>query len=71
MVLLARTTPLSSDGHGIKPTKALSLFFASIKEDDGVTLRKGIELRKIEKMGGRGVDANQVNNLNNFPNIFI
>ncbi|KIJ27607.1 hypothetical protein M422DRAFT_62004 [Sphaerobolus stellatus SS14] len=57
MVLLARTTQLTSQ---TKPSKALSLFFARIKEDDGITLKKGIELRKIEKMGGRGVDANQV-----------
>jgi len=62
MVLLARTTdlPSSSSEATTKPTKSLSLFFARIKEDDGVTPKKGVELRKIEKMGGRGVDANQV-----------
>ncbi|KAL0946356.1 hypothetical protein HGRIS_012589 [Hohenbuehelia grisea] len=57
MVLLARTTPLSALE---KPSEGLSLFFADIKEEDGVTPRKGIELRQISKMGGRAVDANQV-----------
>ncbi|KAF8519623.1 acyl-CoA dehydrogenase/oxidase [Hysterangium stoloniferum] len=58
MVLLARTTPFNTPG--VKPTQSLSLFFASIKEEDGVTPRKGIEMRKIRKMGGRGVDSNQI-----------
>jgi acyl-CoA dehydrogenase len=58
MVLLARTTPLNTSG--IKPTESLSLFFAPIKEEDGVTPRKGIEMKKISKMGGRGVDSNHV-----------
>lgn len=57
MVLLARTTPLSD---GKKPSECLSLFFADIKEADGTTPKKGIELRRITKMGGRAVDANQV-----------
>lgn len=59
MVLLARTTP--SGTPGVKPSRCLSLFFARIREDDGITLKKGIEMRKIRKMGGRGVDSNEVN----------
>ncbi|GJJ14534.1 hypothetical protein Clacol_008799 [Clathrus columnatus] len=58
MVLLARTTP--QETSGVKPSQCLSLFFPRIKEDDGVTLRKGIEMRKIRKMGGRGVDSNEI-----------
>lgn len=58
MVLLARTTP--SGTPGVKSSQCLSLFFARIREDDGVTLKRGIEMRKIRKMGGRGVDSNEV-----------
>ncbi|KAJ8507302.1 hypothetical protein ONZ45_g10318 [Pleurotus djamor] len=57
MVLLARTTPLQASQT---PSKGLSLFFADIKEEDGVTPKKGIQLQTISKMGGRAVDANQV-----------
>ena len=57
MVLLARTKPRAELK---KPAEGLSLFFADIKEDDGITSKKGVELHKISKMGGRGVDANQV-----------
>ena len=57
MVLLARTTPR---GELKKRSEELSLFFVDIKEEDGVTPKQGVELRKIQKMGGRGVDANQV-----------
>jgi acyl-CoA dehydrogenase len=57
MVLLARTKPYAELK---KPSEGLSLFFVDIKEEDGVTSKKGVELRKIRKMGGRGVDANQV-----------
>ncbi|KAF8581484.1 acyl-CoA dehydrogenase NM domain-like protein [Ramaria rubella] len=61
MVLLARTTPLSElQKSNTKPSEALSLFFADIKEQDGVTPQTGIELRRIKKMGGKAVDANQV-----------
>lgn len=58
MVLLARTLPHGASG--VKPSECLSLFFAKIREDDGKTLKKGIEMRKIRKMGGRGVDSNEV-----------
>ncbi|EEP78158.1 acyl-CoA dehydrogenase [Uncinocarpus reesii 1704] len=52
MVLLARTTPLEEVTN---PTRGLSLFFIDFDKD-----APGLELRKIKKMGGRSVDANEV-----------
>ncbi|KAJ8700338.1 hypothetical protein PTI98_003373 [Pleurotus ostreatus] len=57
MVLLARTIPLDQLDN---PLKGLSLFFADIKKEDGVTPKRGIDLQRISKMGGRAIDANQV-----------
>ena len=52
MVLLARTTPLQDVK---KPSEGLSLFFLDLHKD-----APGLELKKIKKMGGRSVDANEV-----------
>ena len=52
MILLARTTPLKDVK---KPSEGLSLFFVDFN-----TSAPGLELRKIKKMGGRAVDANEV-----------
>jgi acyl-CoA dehydrogenase len=52
MILLARTTPLEDVS---KPSEGLSLFCIDI--DRGA---RGLDLRKIKKMGGRAVDANEV-----------
>lgn len=52
MVLLARTTPLDQVK---KPSEGLSLFFV-----DFDTSKPGLDLKKIKKMGGRAVDANEV-----------
>lgn len=52
MILLARTTPLKDVK---KPSEGLSLFFIDFN-----TSNPGLELRKIKKMGGRAVDANEV-----------
>ena len=52
MILLARTTPLKDVK---KPSEGLSLFFIDFN-----TNTSGLELRKIRKMGGRAVDANEV-----------
>ncbi|RSM12421.1 hypothetical protein CEP52_002477 [Fusarium oligoseptatum] len=52
MILLARTTPLEEVK---KPSEGLSLF--SIDLNRG---QPGLDLRKIKKMGGRAVDANEV-----------
>ncbi|KAH8597113.1 acyl-CoA dehydrogenase fadE12 [Bisporella sp. PMI_857] len=52
MVLLARTTPVDQVR---KPSEGLSLFFI-----DFDTSKPGLELKKIKKMGGRAVDANEV-----------
>ena len=52
MVLLARTTPLDQVQ---KPSEGLSLFFI-----DFDPTQPGLELKKIKKMGGRAVDANEV-----------
>ncbi|KAF2020898.1 acyl-CoA dehydrogenase NM domain-like protein [Aaosphaeria arxii CBS 175.79] len=52
MVLLARTTPLSSV---TKPSESLSLFFIDLDKS-----APGLELKKIKKMGGRAIDANEV-----------
>lgn len=52
MVLLARTTPLEEVK---KPSEGLSMFCI-----DFDTSKSGLELKKIKKMGGRAVDANEV-----------
>ena len=52
MVLLARTTPLEEVK---KKSDGLSLFFIDLDKDS-----PGLELKKIKKMGGRAVDANEV-----------
>ncbi|MCJ1364860.1 hypothetical protein MMC16_003977 [Acarospora aff. strigata] len=52
MVLLARTTPLEEVK---KASEGLSLFFIDFDKT-----APGLELRKIKKMGGRAVDANEV-----------
>ncbi|KAI1099049.1 acyl-CoA dehydrogenase/oxidase [Jackrogersella minutella] len=52
MILLARTTPLEDVK---KPSEGLSLFCIDLNKDD-----PGLEMRKIKKMGGRAVDANEV-----------
>ncbi|GKU23015.1 unnamed protein product [Fusarium langsethiae] len=53
MILLARTTPLEEVQ---KPTEGLSLFCIDIGDRN----KPGLDLRKIKKMGGRAVDANEV-----------
>lgn len=52
MVLLARTTPLEEVK---KPSEGLSMFYV-----DFDLTQPGLEAKKIRKMGGRAVDANQV-----------
>jgi acyl-CoA dehydrogenase len=52
MVLLARTTPLEEVK---KPSEGLSLFFIDFDKS-----QPGLEMKKIKKMGGRAVDANEV-----------
>ncbi|KAG9229177.1 acyl-CoA dehydrogenase family protein [Amylocarpus encephaloides] len=52
MILLARTTPLEEVK---KPSEGLSLFFIDFDPK-----QPGLELRKIKKMGGRAIDANEV-----------
>jgi len=52
MILLARTTPLEEVK---KASEGLSLFFIDFDKS-----QPGLELRKIRKMGGRAVDANEV-----------
>jgi len=52
MILLARTTPLEQVK---KPSEGLSLFFIDFDRKRG-----GLELKKIMKMGGRAIDANEV-----------
>ena len=52
MVLLARTTPIEEVK---KLSDGLSLFFIDFDKR-----KPGLELKKIKKMGGRGVDANEV-----------
>ena len=52
MILLARTTPLDELE---KPSEGLSLLFIDFDKT-----APGLELRKIKKMGGRAVDANEV-----------
>lgn len=52
MVLLARTTPLEEVK---KKTDGLSLFFIPMDRN-----QPGLDMRKIKKMGGRAIDANEV-----------
>ncbi|KAI1432915.1 acyl-CoA dehydrogenase NM domain-like protein [Xylaria sp. CBS 124048] len=52
MMLLARTTPLEEVK---KPSEGLSLFCIDLDRDV-----PGLDMRKIKKMGGRAVDANEV-----------
>ena len=52
MILLARTTPLEEVK---KPSEGLSMFCIDIDKSN-----PGLELKKIQKMGGRAVDANEV-----------
>lgn len=52
MILLARTTPKEAAS---KPSEGLSLFCIPLDKE-----QPGLELRRIKKMGGRGVDANEV-----------
>jgi len=52
MVLLARTTPLDEVK---KKSDGLSLFFIDFDKN-----APGLDLRKIKKMGGRAIDANEV-----------
>ncbi|KAK0628343.1 putative acyl-CoA dehydrogenase [Bombardia bombarda] len=52
MILLARTTPLDQVR---KPSEGLSLLCIDLDRS-----RPGLEMRRIKKMGGRAVDANEV-----------
>ncbi|KAF5241950.1 hypothetical protein FANTH_8910 [Fusarium anthophilum] len=52
MILLVRTTPLDKV---TKPSEGLSLFCIDLNRD-----QPGLEMRRIKKMGGRAVDANEV-----------
>ena len=52
MILLARTTALSDVK---KPSEGLSLFCIDLDKS-----HPGLEIKKIKKMGGRAVDANEV-----------
>lgn len=52
MILLARTTPLEEVA---KPSEGLSLFCIDLDRT-----QPGLEMRRIKKMGGRAVDANEV-----------
>ncbi|RMD44368.1 hypothetical protein DV735_g702, partial [Chaetothyriales sp. CBS 134920] len=52
MMLLARTTPVEETK---KPSEGLSLFCIDLDKS-----APGLELKKIKKMGGRAVDANEV-----------
>ncbi|KAB8266129.1 acyl-CoA dehydrogenase/oxidase [Aspergillus pseudonomiae] len=52
MILLARTTPLEEVK---KSSQGLSLFCIDLDRS-----RPGLDMRKIKKMGGRAVDANEV-----------
>ena len=52
MVLLARTTPIEDVK---KPSEGLSMFYIDLDKS-----APGLELKRIKKMGGRAVDANEV-----------
>lgn len=53
MVLLARTTPIEEVK---KSSEGLSIFMIDLNKDEG----SGLQLKKIRKMGGNAVDANEV-----------
>ncbi|KAI5928709.1 acyl-CoA dehydrogenase/oxidase [Camillea tinctor] len=55
MMLLARTTPLPEVAQQKPSSEGLSLFCIDLDRS-----RPGLEMRKIRKMGGRAVDANEV-----------
>lgn len=57
MILLARTTPLEEVK---KPSEGLSMFCIDLTEEAKRTPGSGLELKRIKKMGGRAVDANEV-----------
>lgn len=59
MVLLCRTTPIEEVK---KSSEGLSMLYIDLNRDD-----PGLEIKKIRKMGGRAVDANQVF----FDNYFV
>lgn len=52
MILLARTTPLEEVK---KPSEGLSMFYIDFDAS-----QPGLELKRIKKMGGKAVDANEV-----------
>lgn len=52
MVLLARTTRIEEVK---KPSEGLSLFFIDLDKS-----APGLELKRIKKMGGRAIDANEI-----------
>ena len=52
MILLARTTPVEDVE---KSSEGLSLFFIDFDRH-----APGLELKRIKKMGGRAIDANEV-----------
>ena len=52
MILLARTAPQS---EGSNPSEGLSLFCIDLDRN-----QPGLDMRRIRKMGGRAVDANEV-----------
>ncbi|KAI9055030.1 hypothetical protein LZ554_002169 [Drepanopeziza brunnea f. sp. 'monogermtubi'] len=52
MILLARTTPFEEVTN---PSEGLSLFFIEFGKS-----KQGLELKRISKMGGRSVNANEV-----------
>jgi acyl-CoA dehydrogenase len=52
MVLLARTTPIEEVR---KPSEGLSVFYIDFDKT-----APGLELKRIKKMGGRAIDANEV-----------
>ncbi|KAI0526648.1 acyl-CoA dehydrogenase/oxidase [Xylaria bambusicola] len=52
MILLARTTPLEKTR---KPSQGISLFCIDLDRS-----APGLEMRRIKKMGGRAIDANEV-----------
>ncbi len=52
MILLARTTPVEEVK---KPSEGLSVFYIDFDKS-----APGLELKRIKKMGGRAVDANEV-----------
>ena len=52
MVLLARTTPLEDVK---KPSEGLSMFYIDMDKS-----QPGLDVKRIKKMGGRAVDANEV-----------